>query len=134
MAAPAQINSPLNPCTIVCSAGIGCIAAATLTQTHPIAGLVFGGIYHVVTYLAEEALCCLGESEVAKTARIILGILAGTAAAALVLILFGATMSVEAACTLTLAMAISRFTQPLFCCACIANCVGCAAATIPLRI
>lgn len=123
----AQVNNrdnQLHPCRVVCSAGIGFIAATALTQTHPVAGIVFGGIYHVVTHLVEQLLSCLGESEIAKTTRIVIGILAGAGAAAAVLIFFGATMSLEAACLLTLSMAVSRFTQPLFCCVCVANCLG----------
>src|SRR5512147_3315857 len=104
---------------IACNAGIGLAAAAFMTQSHPLTGLIFGGVYHVVTNLTERALFCCGLGEAAKTVRIALGILAGIAASGMVLSLLGTAISVEAACTLTLAMVVARFMIQLLSIGCV---------------
>lgn len=117
--------NPFHTCMVLYHCGVGLAAAALLTPGQPAVGFVFGGVFHVTTHLIENALSFLGEGETAKTARIVLGILAGIAAAGIVLTICGAEITAPAICALALALVVERHATGVFyivcCCICISG-------------
>ncbi len=129
MAAPApapyanrDFSNPFNPCNVIVGGLVGGIAGALATEITFAGGMVFGSIYYCVNELLDAGLSFLGQSETAKTVRLVACILASIVISAALTSFIGFEVTFQTGVVLAIAMIITSCVTTAICCGSLVSC------------